>query len=184
MIESSSEIWLQFNLGEQNPSPGGGILTCLRCSREEIEERHPSVVSAIQDMGVSLEDIDTGIAVIPQNPLSQEDTVKLMALLEQLSVLNEALEYHGAGYGAFHTIAELRNGIVSQFLTLLIDQKDLPGAYNLVDLVVPEIVRDIRVTHKRESILSQDEEHELDELTEFAKIKVRQLNRQSVLIGS
>ncbi len=181
-MESSSELWRQFNLAEQNPSPGGGILTCLRCSREEIEERHPGIVSAIQDMGVDLKDIDTGIAVIPQNPFSEENAIKLMALLGQLSVLNEALEYYDVGFGVFNNIAELKNGIVSAVLQLLTERK-LVDAYDLVDRVVPQIVRDIRITNRQENVLSPDEIGDLDALDRFAQTKVRQLNKPTVMLG-
>ena len=94
---SECALWRQFNLREGNPSPGGGILTCLRCSREVIEQHHPSVVSAIEAMNVRLEDRGETIAVIPQDPLSDDDDKKLKQLLGELSVLNEALEYQKLG---------------------------------------------------------------------------------------
>lgn len=181
MTESEPDLWRQFYF-DLNISPRGGILTCLRCTLQEIETFHASVVSDIQNLGVTFEEVDGGIAAVPESPLSPDDKEKLLVLLQQLTMQNEALDYTAVGYGAFRTISELRNGLMIEVSNLM-SQVQLAEAYDLADRVIPQIVRDTRITDSREHLLSPQEQLDLDSLSKFAGIKVRQLNRRSVMIG-
>lgn len=183
MSESASHLWPEFNLGANDPSPGKGILTCLRCTPEEIRERHPSVIAAIQTMGIDLQDIgEEGIAVVVSRELSESERTEALDLLAQLSSDNEALEFHAKGYGVARSIAELTNGLMMQYFELL-EHKKLPDAYDLVTVIIPEIVRDIETTHAREQVLCPTEEEEIRKLVNFAVSQEKNLNKPTVLLS-
>ena len=112
-------LWQEFNLGENNADPGGGILYCLRYDGGRIKAHQESVVSAVQSMGVQLEEVDEGIAVVPQWHLDHSESDRLVVLLEELSCLNEAQEYVDAGYGQFNNLMELNHGFFTHYFSLL-----------------------------------------------------------------
>jgi len=149
----------------------------LRYGQEHIEAHRANVIRAIQNMQVELrEDGPDGIAVFPQQSLPPEDGERLVILLEELSVQNEALEYQAAGFGECNTIGDLRNSIISHVESLL-PNIDLVEAYNIVTISIPQIVRDIRIAHLQNKVLSPQEVEELDGLASYAQRTARILDR-------
>jgi hypothetical protein len=181
MVQAVS-LWHQFNLAEANPSQAGGLLYAMRYSSEEIEAKREIVIAALERIGVTLEDMDEdGIGVALSDDAARDQA---LALLEELSVENDAVAYHLAGYGQYHTISELCTGLKGNYLELLTHGKpNMVAAYNLATLVIPEIVRDLRSADVQNNVLSARDRKELDALEQFARTKDRQLNSGGVMIG-
>lgn len=186
-MNAEDKMWKEFNLAEQNPSPGGGILYCLRYTREHIEAHHQHVVTALKELGIQLQDVTEGIAVVPTRELDEVERQRVMHLLEELSVQNEAIAYHGAGFGACKTIGELQNHLVSAVEGCMSrTHQDLPTAYDLVTITIPQLVRDLRVSHRQNDVLSALDLDTLEALADYARRKEDLLNRPGgvVVFGS
>ncbi len=122
--------------------------------------------------------------VIPDHRLNESETRRLCILLEELSILNEAEEYHAAGYGKYHTIEQLKDGLVSAYNHYL-DMNRLPQAYDIIDMVIPEIVADITTSDAKSRFLSTKERQTLTDLLAYAKRQVNLHNYPGgfVIIG-
>ncbi|MBI2657725.1 hypothetical protein HYX08_03445 [Candidatus Woesearchaeota archaeon] len=177
-------LWEEFNLAENNPDQEGGILYAMRYDAERIKAHRGAVVGALRDIGIEFQEVDNLIGMFPKNVLSESETRRVYALAEELSVLNEATEYQEAGFGRFKTWGELKDGLVSHYFSLLLDKKDLVGAYNLATMVIPQIVRDLRIAQAQGKPFSSGEKRTIDDLLAFAISRERQLNHpRLVFIG-
>ncbi len=166
----------QFNLAENNPDQGGGILYCMRYEREHIEEHHAQVIAALKAMGISFrEEGESGIAAESQDDLDPEQQRRRFALLEELSVINEAREYKEAGLDGVKSVSELSNRLVVTFHGLLRSRK-LANAYDFVTVFLPMIISDIRLADKQNKVLSSEDRAALDKLSAFVVSKERFLN--------
>ena len=61
-------LWDYFNLAEQNPDQGGGILYCLRYDQPRIKAHQVCVVNALKSLGLDL--VEIGIDIL--NPVQPE----------------------------------------------------------------------------------------------------------------
>lgn len=171
----------QFNLAENNPDQGGGILYSMRYSKDHIEEHHMQVVEALKRIGVTFKDEGERIAVTPEKELSPEEQRRTLALLEELSVINEAREYKETGLDNIQNISDLKNCLILSFHALL-DAKNLVDAYNFVTLFIPRIVSDIRLADKQNQVLSAQDRKDVNELAAFAAAKEKMLNKHRIVI--
>jgi len=181
-LSSESELWGQFNLAENNPDPGGGILYALRYSPEHLAAQRQGVVLALGDLGVRLYDLGEGIgAAYSETPVSEHWKIPL--LLEELSVINEADEYASSGLGGAQSIPELVPAIRSIYFSYLEgyrstgDPEPLAVAGLLVDEAIPGLIRDLIVAQDQSGVLSKKDQAALRELQEFS-------SRQSHVLAS
>lgn len=173
----------QFNLAEANPDPGGGILYCMRYDREHIEEHHAQVIQALKRIGVTFKDDETsgGIAAVPENELTPDEEKTELALLEELSVINEAREYKEVGLDGVTNVKELCERLTLSFYENL-DQKRLVDAYNFVSVFLPTVIRDLQIADKQNGVLSKKDRDAVQQLADFATAKEKMLNKNRILI--
>ena len=173
----------EFNLGENNPDPGGGILYCMRCDSEHIEEHHAQVIKALKNMSITFKDDEAsgGIAVIPENELTPDEEKRELALLEELSVINEAREYKEVGLDDVTNVKELCERLTLSFYENL-DQERLVDAYNFVSVFLPTVIRDLRIADKQNGVLSKKDMDAVQKLADFATAKEKMLNKNRILI--
>lgn len=174
-------LWEEFNLAERNPDQGGGILYAMRYDADRIKSHREAIVSALQDMGMEIKETEGMIGVIPKAPLDESGQRRAFALLEELSVLNETTEYQENGMGRYKNLGELSNGLKAAYFQLL-DKHDLPNAYNLATMVIPQIVRDISISHAQGKSFSRKDIATIDDLMDFAVSRDRQLNSSRVVV--
>ena len=177
-----SNLEKQFNLGPANQDQGGGILYCMRYDSAHIEEHHTQVIEALKKIGLTFSDRGEDIAVSSENKLSPEEEKRALALLEELSVINEAREYKEAGLDGIKNIRDLRDRLSLSFYALL-DQRKLVDAYDFVDLFIPRIVNDIRLADKQNHVLSSEDRKALEELARFAQSRAEMLNKGTSMIS-
>jgi len=173
MLEKT--LWDYFNLAENNQDQGGGILYCLKYNSGRIKAHQESVVAAIKTMGIELEGVGEEIAAKSSRALNKEEKNRCYPLFEELSCLNEALEYVDAGIGEYNSVGDLIVGLKSKYGVFLINKK-LRDAYNLVAMEIPQFVEDLRIADKQNKILSSSEREGLEDLMSFAKEKEAFLN--------
>lgn len=173
---SEKILWDKFNLAEKNPDQGGGILYCLRYTYERIRGHQESIVTALESIGIELVEIDEGIGVKSTLALNESEQNRVYALLEELSCLNEALEYAEAGLNQYNSIGQLGNGLMNTYIELLKENKK-PDAYNFITMMMYPIIRDLRTANNQNGVLSASERRELTDLIEFTKGQYDLLNR-------
>ena len=179
--QKDRELWEAFNLAEKNPDRGGGILYCIRYGSDRLKAQQDIVISKLQAMSVEIIEVENqlGIKIKPGMTKSERETMLIM--LEELSVVNEALEYGGVGLGNMGSLDMLKNALVGSYFNLL--GRDKVAAYDIVDMVIPEIVSDIRHAEKQGKVLSSAERKILDDLAGFAARQVENMNGTQVLFG-
>ncbi len=182
--ETNYDLWKQFNLGERNPAKGGGILYCMRYSKDRLEAHQEQVIGALKEMGATIADVGNGGIGLSLGHVADGINENAVLLLEELSVLNEALEYHQAGFGACKSFGSLKNRFISGYFELL--DRDKVSAYDFVDLGIPLIMRDIAVSANQGKKLKAHERKTLQELGSFASRQVELHNRPGgfVIIGA
>lgn len=171
-------LWEQFNF--QDPRDAGGLLYCLRYSEERLEAHRDQVRDVLKKEGISLVE-DGRLVKVNLNIQSGSLSFKgRVALLEELSDLNEALTYKEAGINC-RNISELKDRIIVQYLCLL-DGGNLVDAYNLMDLEVPRMVSSLIKADSRNNVLNSKDRQYLRELGSFASRQVDLLNRPGGMV--
>jgi len=178
------KLWSEFNLAKSNQDPGAGILYCLRYDANRLKGHQEQVVTALKSLGIKLDDLgDNNIVASFIEPNSiVEKGERAYLLLEELSCLNEAIEYTEVGFGKFKSIEELKHGLITTYFSLLTDEKKVE-AYDLISTVIPQIVRDIRIADSQNKALSNKEKKALEELILFTKRKEALASGKYVLFG-
>lgn len=176
MENTQDSLWKQFNLASNNPAQGGGILYCMRYSRERLEGHQEQVMRGLENIGANIRETDRGFEVSLLKSPSKAYR-RMVALLEELSVINEALELNAVGLGNYRTISELKNGLMASYLTTL--EKDMTSAYDLVDAIIPQIIRDLKISEKQGKKFKAHEREDIQQLEEFARRQSNHLNDHS-----
>jgi hypothetical protein len=180
--EINYELWQQFNLARGNPSPGGGIFYCMKYSKERLEAHQAQIISVLTGSGATIRESRGGLGVAFKK-MDDDGKTRAVRLLEELSVLNEALEYHSVGIGECRNIEDLKNHLISRYFESL--ARDKVSAYNLVDVVIPQIVKDVSISDLQGLGLKAHEKRTLAELKQFASRQVEIHNKPQgfVVIG-
>ncbi len=172
MSESSEKA---FNLGEANPDPGAGLLYSLRYGAERLRGHQNAGIKALRKIGVAFEDIGEGM-VAARTEITSDDTsqtARVMALCEELSCLNEALEYKDQG-ATWKSVIEVETVHLTAFYDF-IRTGNIVDAYAIVSGAIPQIVSDLMTAHHQNKVLSPYDLGVLKRLQTFAEIKRREL---------
>ena len=188
-MENEKQLWTQFNLAENNPGLGGGILYCLRYALPRIEGHQEVVVDTLKGLGVCIveEGDKLGLKFRSEYATNKDQNSLLRrvnALVEELSCLNEAIEYSRAGFGDCRTIEDLKNKLMCSYFEIF-EKGSHVEAYDLVDFTIPRMVRDITIADRQNKVLSSKDRKSLEELSTFAKRQAEHMNdpRGYVLFG-
>lgn len=177
------DLWKVFNLAENNPDRGGGMLYLLRYGSENLKEHQKVIISVLEAMPVEIEDVGEGLGIKPKRHLTEAEFSNLKLFLEELSVVNEALEYAEGGFEGVDSIRALKDKLIVAFLGTLSAGNKI-AAYDLFDITGPEIIRDMRYADRNGGVLSEEDRAALNELQDYAAHKVKTLGGRSlVLIG-
>jgi hypothetical protein len=169
MIDATEKIlWDQFNLAENNPDPGGGILYAIRYDTEELLAHRDAVISACDEAGASIREINDTLVGVTLFDVAEEDQDRVVILLEELSVVSEAIEYHEAGINP----ADLSD---------LADESKI-YALNLVDLGIPTLVDDLEVAQSQNDVLTLEDQRIIRGLGSFASMNAELFGSHRVVI--
>lgn len=170
----ATNLWMEFNLGENNPDVGGGILYCLRYDSKILDHKRDYIISNLNSQHLKIKEHGECLEVIPPKDMRKSDIPRTVLLLEELSVLNDALDYASIGLDQYNSLFELKNGLITNYFDML--KPDQVGAYNLVDMFIPQVARELYIADKQNKILSSSERDELEQLVSFAENQVKHLN--------
>ena len=183
MTESSqAELWTQFNLAAHNPDPGGGILYALRYDSDKLFAMRDSVVGAMTDNNATISEQEDGLA-IGWPDVSETGINRLLALTEELSVVNEALWRADEGVKPA-TIEEFSEQLKRTFLQKMFGEgkPDLVELFIFVEYAIPQIVSDIMLAHCQNEVLSKKQQDSIASLGSFAAGKSNELNESHIVI--
>jgi len=186
MGTESKSLWEQYNIGITNPDPGSGLINFMKNEPDALESMRRVTVLRIQALGIKLVDMGAKNRPAPKPVSSREKRIgnEGKNLLVELTALNEAMEYVESGIllGVKNT-----RGLKDKLVTIVdelikTDQEDkLFAALDIVDIMIPQIVRALRVSLALRGPISTDDNQNLLELTEFANLKTDFLERHSAL---
>lgn len=179
MSTPETDLWSQFNLGENNRDPGGGILYNLRYSPEQLAVKRETIKAALVSMGISLVDRGDEVGVTAEDVVEDGDVIeRAMYLLEELSVINEAQEYAQAGFADIKSIPALVSYLIAAYYQCLLKsgESGLDDAYDIVTVIVPQIVYDLSIADGQNSVLSNRDRIVLKELGDFGSAQQQRLN--------
>lgn len=176
-IKKTNQLLREFNLSKQNLDQGGGILYNLRYTSEKLEQMREQIISTLNTFNILAKEVGKNIEIVPESELNENDKEKLINLFEELSVINEALEYKEIGIDEVKNIFELKNLLILHYFALLKDREKV-DAYNFVDIFIPQIIKDLSIAKEQGKKFSKEEEKAISELVEFAKRRVEEFNSQ------
>jgi hypothetical protein len=171
-------LWNQFNLAENNPDPGGGILYAIRYDTEGLLAHRDAITEAIVDSGARISEVDDRLG-IDASAIKSADRPRVAALLEELSVVSEAIEYHEEGVTT-NSIAGLSDHLRGVLLTGLVTNQLV--AFDFANITIPQIVRDIETAHDQNNVLRPEEQRTVRDLGEFAARRAKQIASNSIII--
>ncbi len=164
-----SNLWNIFNFGEDSPDPGGGILYAIRYDTDSLCTHRDAVIARLTASGATIFLTEEGLLAIDISDLDDESEDTALLLIEELSVVNGALEYHENGINP-DSIEGLANYLKSTFYWQIASEyTDIKiSALNLVDLIIPQVVEDLQTAHAQSGVLSLNEQQTVKELGQFA----------------
>lgn len=169
---NEAALWNQFNLAENNPDQGG-ILYAVRYDTETLLNHRDAVVRALVDRRAGIMELGPGSIGIVMNDVKDEDRQRTELLLEELSVVGEAIEYHDVGLDD-DSIADL-----SEHLKGLLVRHIVMGspsqAFDFANVQISRLVKDIKSAHEQNHVLSAEECETVEDLGRFAAAKARQI---------
>jgi len=180
-VIDQAELWQQFNLAENNPDPGGGILYAIRYAAEDLKAHQAKVIESLMVDGASIQEAGIGLGV-HLGGLSHEQRERALLILEELSVVNDALEYYDAGVNA-DSIEALAGQLISAYYAGLTPAKKV-DAFDLVSDGIPQITREIQHAHAQNGVLSAEDLSKVMELQEFASRQANILGGHNIVIIS
>ncbi len=173
-----SPLWQVFNLASYNPDPGGGILYAINYDTENLLAHRAGVSATLVNAGAIIFEMDESLAV-DLAEVQEPDRERAKILLEELSVVNEAVEYHESGFNP-SSIEDLADKLRKVFLTSLFMDKS--AAFDIANISIPQIVRDIRTAQSQNDVLSESETETIENLSEYAEKRAEQIAKDEIRI--
>jgi hypothetical protein len=174
-----NQLWNEFSLGDDNFDVGGGLLYCLRYNQQELEHKREIIVNSLENLGLSIEERGTNnLAIKKSNNFYQNNSDKTYILIEELSTLNDAIEYSNSGFGNCNSMNDLRNILMSSYFNSL-KKSDLVGAYDIVSLTIPMITKELSMAQKQNNVLNRNDKTNLESLIRFSENQKKFLNNPS-----
>lgn len=187
-MAESMELGAEFNLRENNPDPGGGLLYAVRYSPDMLDLKTEQVLDALDHWGyefIEHED-QIGFRHVEGGPVEERAVI----MLGELSVINDAKHYQALGWGVNHeSVGEVIRDAQGMALdafdrTLRRDSDAKIEAYDMATLHLPQLIRDLAIADAQNGVLSTAERHALDGLADTASFIGRALDGRRIIIGA
>ena len=186
MGAESKSLLEEFYVGTSNPDPGRGLIDFMQRQPDELDIRRAETIAKIEQLGIEFFKQDDHIGARNSGKYGRERGIDKdgTRLLIELSNLNEAVGFSGSMLKGVKSIMELNTKLQAIFCVFL--EVDKKHAYAVVDVLIPRIVRFLRISLALEGQISQEDDKNLRELTEFAMAKVNALRNRSdfVMLGN
>ena len=172
-------LWNQFNLAEDNPDPGGGILYAVRYGTESLLAHRNVVTEVLINSGATICELDYNGLGVDVSAVKGDDMPLVTVLLEELSVVSEAIEDHDAGLDV-ESIADLSDHLRKALAVGLVT--DQLTTFDIANITIPQMVRDIETAHNQNNVLSPEDQTIVRGLGEFAARRAEQIANNGIMI--
>lgn len=179
MKMEDNNLWKIFNM-VNNPDSGRGMIYCLKFKKDRLEEHRERIIMYGRSKGVELVEKDYEIEAKIPKTLENRIVKRIYSNFVQLSAVNEALEYKVTGLQHCTNLEELKNELVGRYVNFL-DEKNLADAYNMVDLFIPMLVQDLRISYNIRKT-PKEELETLEELSKFSNNQKKILDHSEVIL--
>lgn len=157
----------QFNFDE-NPA-AAGLMYFIRYSSERIDSHRKQVVNALESIGIEFK-YANGCEIEVHGPnriLTKSFRRRLDALLEELSVLNEASTYYDYGLESIKDLTKFRDAVILTYFNLLSGHKK-EQAYEYISKDIPRQTQELRIADENKCLYTK-ERKALDEIERFCR---------------
>ncbi|MEK7059178.1 MAG: hypothetical protein AAB971_00240 [Patescibacteria group bacterium] len=178
------ELWSQFNLGvHNNPDPGGGLLYALRYSDEHLDMQRNAVLRPIIDSSAEIIEVDSAQLAIDMSTVAETEMARVLVLLEELSIVNEAVEYQTDGGVTPMSLKDFAQGLIIGFFQGA-RARGMAKSLLYVEQDIPRIVSDLATADEQNGVLTKSERRILEGLSDFAAHHTDRLaGRHSVVLA-
>ncbi|MHB1865174.1 MAG: hypothetical protein ACYCPS_03365 [Candidatus Saccharimonadales bacterium] len=183
-MDNSYELWNQFSLAENCLDPAGGILYAIRYDTDSLEAQQKRVVEFLIRSSAQILPIDEGTTAVDISYVELGKRERVQIMLEELSVVNEAIEHHNQGLN-IHFIEDLAAYLKNLFIGVISssDPRDKLIALNLVDLGIPGLADDLLLANLQNQVLTDTELATVLDLRKFASTNSDLFNTRPVVIS-
>jgi len=168
------DLWREFRTGNPFENQVDGVMYAVRYTPERIEAHRGQVITALKTRDVEFFDLGSLVGVNYTGPDS--GSVSVIALLEELSALNEAADYKMHG---LNSIADLSGVYAESLYNFLFKPRQhdprMPEAYDLT-LEMFNLATALKSRDKTNRMLYAHERRILDALIDTTKKKEKMLN--------
>jgi len=175
---------LQEQFGFRRNPPGAGLLYFVRYSSERIDAHRKQVVKALNSMDVKFRSRSYGEVEVygpaRDKGLDESYLNRLDALLEELSILNEASDYYDGGAEAYRDIAKLKDVIILNYNNLLAHRRKAEASIYICE-DVPRVIKELRIADKNNCLYAK-ERKALDEIERFCRGQDELLSRRRKVV--
>lgn len=154
-----NSLWKEFNLAENNQDQSWWILYAMKYSREVLEVKREYVTKAIELLEVKPID-KWDLIEVRISGLSKDDIQRLYLLLEELSVINEALEWKEWWVEGFDFIIKLKNHLIQLRIDWIYNKAN---SYNSAVEAI-NLARTLLEAHKENNIFNRKQLDQINEL--------------------
>ncbi|MEK7594410.1 MAG: hypothetical protein AAB436_02110 [Patescibacteria group bacterium] len=180
--QNQSPLWHNYHMGAADPDPGGGILYALRYTQDHLDTQRDLVINVLTDAGSTIQVLDERLVHVDLSAAPEEDHPKLFVMLEELGVLNKALEHKQVGIEQ-GTVEELAHNILDD-VEVALDRAD-EDTIKLQAMYVLQIVQELTTAHEQNQVLSvRDREAVASLFVGLFDTGLKMLARENILNGS
>lgn len=172
-MQAPDDAWREFNSGDANEDPAGGLLYALRYDQSDLSSHQSEVIEQIKAEGMRMMELPDGSLVIcgDMDEIADDARERLMLLTEELTVTNEALEHNSSGINNSETLESLAQKYKVAFLMAVgSGQQNIAGA--LIQQEMPRLISELERAQFENQPLSEEEYSTLQEWREFVASKI------------
>lgn len=151
MIDKYDVLWESYNLREQNPDIGGGVLYAIRYDFNILNDKREQIITELNRVS-EIKQSENSIYLVPRDKNKSLDCLGNLA--EKLSVLNDAIYYCEMGFEWCKSVEDLTNYCVKSYLQVL-EENDLENSKYLINILFPDLITRLSTAHLQNKVLSK-----------------------------
>ena len=170
-------LWREFRVGNDLDVQVDGIMYASRYTLERIEAHREQVITALKARGVDFLDLGerVGVNYKGHNPES------VIALLDELSSLNEAADYKMHGLNSIEGLSGSYDAAFYPYIFQRRDEQEKPEAYDLTIRMLKLAIA-LKAVDGRNRMLYAYERRTLDTLIGLTRRNEAMLNSRRIIL--
>ena len=174
-------LFKEIHLGTNLADVWGGVLYAFRYTEEVLEQKRNQIAVLLEESWLQVREEWDGL-VSDLRDISVEMKARVLYLMEEISVINDALHYKTlkVSGGELVGFAQITDYILTLFAH--IDNENKVDVYNAVDLGVWEIIRDVYMSIKQGYTLTHEQTQEFETMVQTYKNLMHRLDSRFIII--